>query len=105
MIVSGLLPGGAMQVARVEAPDATDSLPVCRGTGHSSCETNWNLLRQGLTAAEVANWLGHPAQQTGPDIYIEKVVAEWRYENEGVIYFENEELRYVDMPVSFVYPL
>jgi len=83
--------------------DTTGS--ICPGQGRATCEVNWRYLQEGQTAADVANWLGQPSQQTGPDIFIEKVVAEWRYQHDGVVYFENDELRYVDLPTSFEYTL
>jgi len=111
-VLSGILSGGALQTARVKIRQEKSEvlaeekpMSVCPGNGSAACEINWRFLEQGQTAGEVANWLGQPAQQTGPDIYIEKVVAEWQYQHDGVVYFENDELRYVDLPTSFEYNL
>ncbi len=103
-IASALVPVGALRTVRMEMPD--DKLArVCPGNGRADCEANWQHLQEGATAAEVAKLLGQPAQQTGPDIYIEKVVEQWQYGHNGVVYFENEELRYVETPTSFEYYL
>ena len=50
-------------------------------------------------------WLGEPTQRIGPDIYVNKIVAELRFEHKGVVFFKDEQLQYVDLPESFVYPL
>ena len=93
-----------MQTARIEQVQKQTVID-CPGPGSAACEINWRHLQEGLTAAQVTEWLGEPTQQSGPDIYVQKIVAEWHYEHKGVVYFENEQLQYVDMPQSFVYPL
>ena len=109
ILPAGFLSAGALQKVKVEPDQAakteSDASPLCPGPGTATCEINWRHLQQGITADEVVELLGEPGHQVGPDIYVEKVVAEWRYHDNGVVYFENDELRFVDMPESFDYSL
>jgi len=107
LLTTGFFAGGTLQTARVDVVDVEDDAPIlsCPGKGRQGCEVNWRYLHEGQTAAEVVDWLGQPAHQTGPDIFVEKVVSEWRYQHDGVVYFENDQLRYVDLPTTFEYTL
>jgi len=109
ILPTGFLTAGALQKVKIEPAQAetaeTEAPSLCPGPGTASCEINWRYLRQGLTADEVVELLGEPGQQVGPDIYVEKVVAQWQYQDNGVVYFEDDELRFVDMPESFDYAL
>lgn len=106
ILAIGLSPSAALQTAKINLPVEQETIsPACPGQGSAACEINWRYLQEGVTAAEVVAWLGHPQQQAGPDIYVDKVVAQWQYEHNGIVHFENDQLRYVDMPASFVYPL
>lgn len=109
LIPAGFLSVGALQKAKIELHEedksGDQSALDCPGPGTADCEYNWRHLSQGITADEVVKWLGEPSHQVGPEIYVEKVVAQWQYQHSGVVYFENEELRFVDMPESFDYSL
>ena len=62
-------------------------------------------LQEGTTPKQVTQWLGQAAVEDGPHIYVEKSVAQWHYPHSGVVYFENDALRYVDMPETFTFSL
>ena len=104
---AAIQPGTALQTARIGHKEHTRGSPVvsCPGRGMASCEINWRRLYEGQTAAQVIEWLGEPTQRIGPDIYVNKIVAELRFEHKGVVFFKDEQLQYVDLPESFVYPL
>lgn len=103
------LHAGALQTSRIDVPAGTAKVsakiqaPACPGAGDASCERNWWDLQEGLSASEVSDLLGEPASQDGPNIFVDKVVAEWSYAHQGVVYFVDGALQYVDMPKSFAY--
>lgn len=102
-IASSLMSGGAIQtVKKIKLPEPAKIIePVCPGPGNANCEINWLSLQAGLSEDEVSHWLGQPIERNGPDIYVDKVVAQWKYEQSGVVYFENAVLKYADLPDSF----
>lgn len=105
---TGGLHAGALQTSRIEVPaDAAKAAnthsPVCPGAGDASCERNWRHLQEGFSASDVTDLLGEPATQNGPNIFVDQVVAEWSYAHQGVVYFVDGALQYVDMPKSFAY--
>ena len=107
VIANGLIQGTAIQTARIGQIEPTRSRPVvnCPGRGRASCEINWRHLREGQTAAQVIEWLGEPIQQIVPEIYVNEIVAELRFEHKGAVFFKDEQLQYVDLPESLAYPL